>query len=223
MTSIPISMPMQRTNLTLPILVGGATAGTFDLIAAYLTFGANMPRGIAAGLIGGPASRVGAMPYVLGIFLHYFIAFSAAAIYCLSSRKLPFLKDHFIVCGMFLRNRRLSRDESRRPATLRIPLHGTVSVSRPDAGPAHAYAHHRTPDLVQPEQAVRLARDDSKNRKPSLPLHRGWPIPAQSPAPRDPAPAPRHASPAASPAPRHRARETPPRPEPATHPLLDRP
>ena len=54
MTSIPISMPMQRTNLTLPILVGGATAGTFDLIAAYLTFGAQqMPRGIAA-LIGWP-------------------------------------------------------------------------------------------------------------------------------------------------------------------------
>lgn len=66
MTSIPISMPMQRTNLTLPILVGGATAGTFDLIAAYLTFGANMPRGIAAGLIGGPASRTGVTPYVLG-------------------------------------------------------------------------------------------------------------------------------------------------------------
>ena len=101
MTSIPISMPMQRTNLTLPILVGGATAGTLDLIAAYLTFGANMPRGIAAGLIGGAAARVGVTPYVLGIFLHYFIAFSAAAIYCLSSRKLPFLKDHFIVCGMF--------------------------------------------------------------------------------------------------------------------------
>ena len=101
MTSIPISMPMRRTNLTLPILVGGVTAGTLDLIAAYLTFGANMPRGIAAGLIGGAAARVGVTPYVLGIVLHYFIAFSAAAIYCLSSRKLPFLKDHFIVCGMF--------------------------------------------------------------------------------------------------------------------------
>jgi len=81
--------------------VGGATAGTFDLVAAFITYGQNMPRGIAAGLLGGQAARSGLAPYILGIFLHYFIAFSAAAIYCLSSRKLEFLKDHFIICGMF--------------------------------------------------------------------------------------------------------------------------
>lgn len=33
--------------------------------------------------------------------LHFTIAFTAAAIYCLASRRLPFLRDHWLVCGMF--------------------------------------------------------------------------------------------------------------------------
>ena len=39
--------------------------------------------------------------WTLGLLLHFFIAFSAAAVYCLSSRRLPFLRDHWLVCGMF--------------------------------------------------------------------------------------------------------------------------
>jgi uncharacterized membrane protein YagU involved in acid resistance len=33
--------------------------------------------------------------------LHYFIALSAAAVYCIASRKLDFLREHFFVCGLF--------------------------------------------------------------------------------------------------------------------------
>jgi hypothetical protein len=101
MTTVPFTTPIRRSKLALPILVGGATAGTLDLISAFITFGANMPRGIASGLLGRQASQEGVGPYILGILLHYFIAFSAAAIYCLASRKLEFLKDHFLVCGIF--------------------------------------------------------------------------------------------------------------------------
>jgi len=32
---------------------------------------------------------------------NFFIAFAAATIYCYASRMLPFLKEHFVVCGMF--------------------------------------------------------------------------------------------------------------------------
>jgi hypothetical protein len=94
-------MTVGRPKLLRPILVGGAIAGTLDIVAAFITFGMNSPKFIAAGLIGRQAIRGGAPAWILGLLLHFFIAFSAAAIYCLASRKLGFLKEHFLVCGMF--------------------------------------------------------------------------------------------------------------------------
>jgi hypothetical protein len=91
----------QRQKVLLPILVGGGVAGTLDLILAFNSYGRGMPRGIASGLLGQRAFDGGLATWILGIFLHFFIAFSAAAIYCLTSRKLKFLKDHFFVCGLF--------------------------------------------------------------------------------------------------------------------------
>ena len=96
-----ISAPVLKGNLLRPILVGGALAGTFDLTAAFITFGLGNPRLIAGGLLGKQALQGGAGTWILGVVLHYFIAFSAAAIYCLSSRRLSFLKDHWLVCGLF--------------------------------------------------------------------------------------------------------------------------
>jgi hypothetical protein len=101
MTTASLSMPIQKSGLLLPIVAGGAVAGTLDLISAFLTFGVNVPKTIAAGLLGLPAIRGGAGVWILGVFLQYFIAYTAAVIYCLSSRKLGFLKDHFLVCGLF--------------------------------------------------------------------------------------------------------------------------
>jgi hypothetical protein len=91
----------QRQSLLLPILVGGLVAGAFDLIAAFVTFGWGIPRAIASGLLGARAFEGGTAVWILGVFLQFFIAVSAAAIYCLSSRKLRFLRDHFLVCGLF--------------------------------------------------------------------------------------------------------------------------
>jgi hypothetical protein len=39
--------------------------------------------------------------YILGVLLHFFIALSAAAIYYAASRRLSFLKEHPLVCGLF--------------------------------------------------------------------------------------------------------------------------
>ncbi len=101
MTTASFAIPF-RTNLLAPILVGGAAAGTFDLISAFITFGPDNPHIIAAGLIGiQAATHGGAATWILGVCLHYFIAFSAATVYCLSSRRLAFLKEHFLVCGLF--------------------------------------------------------------------------------------------------------------------------
>jgi len=84
-----------------PILVGGLIAGFFDASLAFYDFGWNMPRGIAGGLLGPAARNGGTATWILGLFLHFFIACSAAAIYYAASRKLTYLRDSPIVCGMF--------------------------------------------------------------------------------------------------------------------------
>lgn len=101
MSAATYTLPATRPSLLPAILAGGAIAGTLDLTSAFITFGWNMPRGIAAGLIGIPAVRSGVFPWILGIVLHYLIAFSAATVYCLASRRLEFLRTNWLVCGMF--------------------------------------------------------------------------------------------------------------------------
>jgi hypothetical protein len=101
MTTASLSMAAEKPNLVRPIVAGGAIAGTLDLIAAFITYGMISPKFIAAGLIGRQAIGGGGATWILGVLLHFLIAFSAAAIYCISSRKLEFLKEHFLVCGLF--------------------------------------------------------------------------------------------------------------------------
>ncbi len=101
MATIPMSASTQKTSLALPILVGGGIAGLLDMTSAYITFGRYMPIGIAGGIVGAAGRHRSVGQYILGLCIHYFIAFSAAAVYCLASRKLGFLREHFFVCGLF--------------------------------------------------------------------------------------------------------------------------
>jgi hypothetical protein len=96
------NFPVQavRPRLVFPVLVGGTIAGTFDLICAFLTYGIGVPKGIAGGLLGRGAINGGAGVYILGVFLHFFIAFSAALVYNLAGRRLEFMHPHFILCGL---------------------------------------------------------------------------------------------------------------------------
>lgn len=94
--------PVHTRSLLAPILAGGLAAGVFDEITAFLTFGPNVPRVVAAGLVGRWAIQsTGAGIWILGVFLHFVIAFGAAAIYCLAGRKLGFLRQNFVICGLF--------------------------------------------------------------------------------------------------------------------------
>ncbi|MBB5064504.1 hypothetical protein [Granulicella mallensis] len=90
-----------KKSALLAIAVGGLIAGALDLTQACILFGWDIPLSIAAGLIGPKALHGGAGTYVLGIFLHFFIALSAATIYYAASRKLGFLIEHPLVCGLF--------------------------------------------------------------------------------------------------------------------------
>ena len=83
------------------ILAGGLAAGTLDAALAFALYGWGMPRGIASGLIGREAFQGGAGTWALGLVLHFTIALIAAAIYGLSSRRLEFLRVHFVICGLF--------------------------------------------------------------------------------------------------------------------------
>lgn len=102
MSSVFEITPVRAHRLLAPILAGGLAAGTFDEITAFLTFGRNVPRVVAAGLLGVQAIHsTGAPVWILGVVLHFVIAFGAATVYCVASRKLPFLREHFVVCGLF--------------------------------------------------------------------------------------------------------------------------
>ena len=93
--------PYGKRSALLAIAAGGLIAGAVDLTQAMILFGADIPLVIAAGLLGREAFHGGAGTYVLGILLHFFIACSAAATYYAASRKLGFLKEHPLVCGLF--------------------------------------------------------------------------------------------------------------------------
>ncbi len=89
-----------KRNALLAIAVGGGIAGVLDLTQACILFGRRVPLVIAAGLLGRQAFQGGVGTYVLGVFLHFFIAFSAAAIYYGASRRLRFMTEHPLVCGL---------------------------------------------------------------------------------------------------------------------------
>lgn len=86
----------------LAIGAAGLIAGTLDLAETLVVFGAKSPLVIASGLLGPQnASRGGVAIYILRVLLHYLIVFSAAAIYFAASRRLHFLIEYRLICGLF--------------------------------------------------------------------------------------------------------------------------
>ena len=94
-------VPSGKRSALLAIAVGGLVAGALDLLQACILFGWDIPLAIAGGLLGPQAFHGGTGTYALGVFLHFFIAFSAAAIYYAASRRLIFLREYPLVCGLF--------------------------------------------------------------------------------------------------------------------------
>jgi hypothetical protein len=93
--------PTAKRKALLAIAVGGGIAGTLDLLQACILFGWDIPLVIAGGLLGRQAFQGGVGTYILGVALHFFIACSAATVYYAVSRKLPFMTEYPLVCGLF--------------------------------------------------------------------------------------------------------------------------
>ena len=85
------------------ILLGGLIAGTLDIGAAALINGRSplvILLVIASGLLG-KASFQGGLPAVaLGLVLQWLMSLIIAAIYVLSSNRIPELKQHWILSGL---------------------------------------------------------------------------------------------------------------------------
>jgi len=58
-------------------------------------------QSVASGLLGKPAFEGGVPIAILGLALHFFIAFSWAAIFYLASRVIPALTRHAVIAGVF--------------------------------------------------------------------------------------------------------------------------
>jgi len=91
----------RKRSALLAITTGGLIAGAIDITQACILFGSDIPLAIAAGLLGPQALHGGIWTYILGLLLHFFIACSAAAIYYAASRKLYFLTEYPLICGLF--------------------------------------------------------------------------------------------------------------------------
>ena len=100
MTGAPRHGTHLKSSALLAIGVGGGIAGVLDLTQASILFGWKISLVIAAGLLGPPAANGGAGIFALGVLLHFFIACSAAAVYYGASRRLRFMAEHPLVCGL---------------------------------------------------------------------------------------------------------------------------
>jgi hypothetical protein len=82
------------------------TCGVLDGISATVVswlFGGTPIRlfqGIASGLLGRSAFQEGVPSALLGVGLHFLVAFGAATVYYTVSRSLPVLLDHALLCGI---------------------------------------------------------------------------------------------------------------------------
>jgi hypothetical protein len=89
------------------IFWGGFWCGVLDFMSAVTSWhsrGAtfrSVGQAIAAGLLGRTeAIKGGWSTALLGIFLHFVIAFGAATVFYLASRKIKFLTEHAVLSGL---------------------------------------------------------------------------------------------------------------------------
>jgi hypothetical protein len=88
------------------LLLGGLLCGILDISSAIIISlvrhgsPVRMLQGIASGLLGPRSFEGGSATAAFGLFLHFFIAFSAATVFFLASRKLAFLTRRPVISGL---------------------------------------------------------------------------------------------------------------------------
>jgi hypothetical protein len=105
MTTASPSTSFSRACLA--ILWGGLACGVGDITQAMVAWGIQsgakpmrILQGVASGLIGRSAFQGGIKTAALGAALHFFIAFTVAAVYYTASRWIPFMTQHAVISGL---------------------------------------------------------------------------------------------------------------------------
>jgi uncharacterized membrane protein YagU involved in acid resistance len=92
-------------NPTKAIVSAGGICGIMDMTAALVVYGTmgakplRLLQGIAGGILGPRTYTGGIATALLGLALHFVIAFGAATVFFIASRGIRFLLDHAVVCG----------------------------------------------------------------------------------------------------------------------------
>jgi hypothetical protein len=90
-------------------VIAGATllVGTLDISDAFIFYGLRgispigILQGIASGVLGRAAFGMGQRAALLGLFFHFFIAFSATCVFLLAARKLPLAHRPWLYGALF--------------------------------------------------------------------------------------------------------------------------
>ena len=102
-SSIPDSLSAKSRPFP-AIFVGGLIVGVLDLAYAILVYSPKapilIPQTIASGVLGARSYSGGDQTAALGVLLHFVIAFGAATVYYLASRKLTFLVHRAVLSGL---------------------------------------------------------------------------------------------------------------------------
>ena len=97
---------MAAANPAKAISIAGLTCGALDISAALVVYGLmgskplRLLQGIAGGILGPRTYSGGTSTALLGLALHFVIAFGAAAVFFLATRALPLLLNHAVVSGV---------------------------------------------------------------------------------------------------------------------------
>jgi uncharacterized membrane protein YagU involved in acid resistance len=92
-------------NPTKAIVSAGTICGIMDITAALVVYGTmgakplRLLQGIAGGVLGPRTYTGGIATALLGLALHFVIAFGAATVFFIASRGIRFLLDHAVVSG----------------------------------------------------------------------------------------------------------------------------
>jgi hypothetical protein len=97
---------MERSRTFRAIASAGLIAGILDITSAFVIAGLKgmgsirMLQGIASGLLGARSFEGGMATAGLGLAIHFLIAFTAASVFYVVSRKLTFLTQRPVISGL---------------------------------------------------------------------------------------------------------------------------
>lgn len=99
---------LSRPRPLVAIFLGGLLAGIGDITQAFVVFGHysatatpfRILQSIPRGIFGAQTFQMGWTSATLGLFLHFFIATTAAAVYYAASRKMRWLVERPVISGL---------------------------------------------------------------------------------------------------------------------------